>query len=189
MKNDTPAEPRTLLVIEDDRGIRESLELGLGFEDYTVLSAATGSEGLRLLREHAVDALILDVLLPDLKVTEVYVFTGPRPKGKRGEVRALLGSGDASFARLTLDPRTFEPVPLGLAGFLPSAKAPPQAASKVLAAIVPAELSLSSVVVPEPQGYKLLLVYQGWAVGELKLGLDLLPAPQKKWLEEAERSR
>lgn len=61
---ETRAQRPTLLIIEDDPGIRESLELGLGFEGYAVLGAATASEGLRLLREHEIDAVILDVLLP-----------------------------------------------------------------------------------------------------------------------------
>lgn len=54
----------TLLLIEDDAGIRESLELGLGFEGFRVVSASNGSDGLRLLNEHEVDTVILDVLLP-----------------------------------------------------------------------------------------------------------------------------
>lgn len=58
-------DPRpTLLLIEDDPGILESLELGLGFEGFTVFSAASGSEGLRLLTREAVDVVILDILLP-----------------------------------------------------------------------------------------------------------------------------
>ncbi|HEX7023057.1 MAG TPA: response regulator transcription factor [Trueperaceae bacterium] len=54
----------TLLVIEDDPGILESLELGLGFEGFHVLTATSGSAGLRLLRENDVAVLILDILLP-----------------------------------------------------------------------------------------------------------------------------
>lgn len=129
--------------------------------------------------------------LKDLNITTVYVFTGPGPKDKRGELRVLLGVAEDSFAKLTLDPDTLEPVPLGLEGFLPAAMtAPPLATvTAALAEIVPGELSLSSVVVPEPRGYKLLLVYQGRAVGELKLDLDLKPDLQEKWLEEAGRSR
>lgn len=54
----------TLLLIEDDPGIRESLQLGLELDGYQVLTAATGSDGLRLLRKTHINLLILDVLLP-----------------------------------------------------------------------------------------------------------------------------
>lgn len=54
----------TLLIIEDDPGIRDSLALGLQFEGYRVLASATASDGLSLLKKHPIDALILDILLP-----------------------------------------------------------------------------------------------------------------------------
>ncbi len=54
----------TLLLIEDDPDVRASLELALGFEGFAVLSAATGSDGLRRLLEEDIDAVLLDVLLP-----------------------------------------------------------------------------------------------------------------------------
>jgi DNA-binding response OmpR family regulator len=59
----TPSRPR-LLLVEDDPGIRESLELGLGFEGFEVFAAASASEGLRLLAQEAIDVVILDILLP-----------------------------------------------------------------------------------------------------------------------------
>lgn len=61
----TYADPRpNLLLIEDDPGIRESLELGLGFEGFTVYSASNGSDGLRLLTREAINIIVLDILLP-----------------------------------------------------------------------------------------------------------------------------
>ncbi len=61
----THAEPGpNLLLIEDDPGIRESLELGLGFEGFTVYAAPNGSDGLRLLAHEAIDVVVLDILLP-----------------------------------------------------------------------------------------------------------------------------
>ncbi len=52
-----------VLLIEDDRGVREALKLGLELEGYTVLEAANGAEGLRRLSETP-DLIICDVLLP-----------------------------------------------------------------------------------------------------------------------------
>jgi DNA-binding NtrC family response regulator len=55
----------TILVVDDERLIRWSLEQQLRREGYLVLSAATGEEGLRLARTEAPDLVLLDVRLPD----------------------------------------------------------------------------------------------------------------------------
>ena len=58
---------RTLLLIDDDDDIREiaqlSLELGAG---WTVLTAASGAEGIDVAREKQPDAILLDVMMPSL---------------------------------------------------------------------------------------------------------------------------
>lgn len=56
----------TLLVVEDDAGIREYLSLGFGYEGFRVLTAATGSEALGLFEREAPDVVILDVGLPGI---------------------------------------------------------------------------------------------------------------------------
>ena len=54
-----------IVVIEDEPGIADFIELGLRQEGYRVASAATGSDGVRLVRRVAPSAVILDVGLPD----------------------------------------------------------------------------------------------------------------------------
>jgi DNA-binding response OmpR family regulator len=53
----------TILIVEDDVGVRESLALGLKLEGYTVLEAGDASSGLRCMAQQP-DLVILDVLLP-----------------------------------------------------------------------------------------------------------------------------
>jgi DNA-binding response OmpR family regulator len=53
-----------LLVVEDDRELREILARGLREETFDVLTAADGASALRRVRED-VDAVVLDVGLPD----------------------------------------------------------------------------------------------------------------------------
>ncbi len=53
----------TILIVEDDAGVRESLALGLKLEGYTVLEAGDASSGLRCMAQQP-DLVILDVLLP-----------------------------------------------------------------------------------------------------------------------------
>ncbi len=128
-------------------------------------------------------------LLAALEPVAVFEHVHGRRDEKR-EVRVLLGGGGAVYGRFNLDPSTLEPVPIGLEGVtLPLAAGASPEAFYASAQEIVAELSLSAVVVPEREGYKLLLVYAGRIVGELKLNLDYTPRGEKKWLEELERSR
>lgn len=73
---------KTLLVIDDDRDIREvakaSLELVGGF---TVIAAESGPSGVALAQEAKPDAIILDLMMPEM-------------------------DGQETLARLKRDPRT-----------------------------------------------------------------------------------
>lgn len=55
-----------VLVVEDERDIRDLLRRYLERAEQAVLTASTGSEGLRLLHEGQVDLLLLDLGLPDI---------------------------------------------------------------------------------------------------------------------------
>jgi CheY-like chemotaxis protein len=56
----------TVLIIEDEMNIRLFVSANLEARGYSVLEAETGQDGLRLLREQSPDAVILDMLLPDM---------------------------------------------------------------------------------------------------------------------------
>ena len=60
-----------VLIVEDDRGVRESLARALQFEGYDVQAARDGGEGLQLARAGETDAVILDVMMPVLDGLEV----------------------------------------------------------------------------------------------------------------------
>jgi DNA-binding response OmpR family regulator len=60
-----------VLVIEDERDIRDVLRRYLERESHSVLSCGTGAEGLRLLHEGAPDLVLLDLGLPDIDGLEI----------------------------------------------------------------------------------------------------------------------
>jgi serine/threonine protein kinase len=64
-------ETPTILVIEDDEGLRSTLEMSLSTEGYNVLKAANGREGIRLAMEQAPHVVLLDVMLPGLNGFDV----------------------------------------------------------------------------------------------------------------------
>lgn len=54
----------TILIAEDDRGVRQSLERALRFEGYDVTTAKDGAEAIVSLTEDPPDLLVLDVMMP-----------------------------------------------------------------------------------------------------------------------------
>ncbi|MDQ1910153.1 response regulator transcription factor [Paenibacillus sp. GD4] len=60
-----------ILVIDDDEKITSMLRRSLAFEGYTVLTSNHGMDGLKQILEHEPDAVILDVMMPQLDGWEV----------------------------------------------------------------------------------------------------------------------
>ncbi|HMO51784.1 MAG TPA: response regulator [Kiritimatiellia bacterium] len=56
----------TLLLIEDERDMRESLATSLRFEGFTVYAANDGASGMTLARQHQPDLIICDIQMPGL---------------------------------------------------------------------------------------------------------------------------
>jgi len=63
--------PKTILVVDDDKGLIKMVETGLSGQGYGVLSANTGEGGLQIAQNKAVDLILLDVILPGLKGRQV----------------------------------------------------------------------------------------------------------------------
>jgi len=60
-----------ILVVDDDRAVRESLRRSLSFNGYTVDLAEDGVEALEAINNERPDALVLDVMMPRLDGLEV----------------------------------------------------------------------------------------------------------------------
>ena len=61
----------SILVIDDEPQIRKLLRINLESNDYKVLQASTGKEGILLAASHLPDLILLDIGLPDLTGHEV----------------------------------------------------------------------------------------------------------------------
>ncbi|HWL25264.1 MAG TPA: response regulator transcription factor [Ureibacillus sp.] len=59
-------EKLTVLVTDDDKDIRDGIEIYLKNEGYHVLKASDGVEALELLKENEVHLIILDIMMPNM---------------------------------------------------------------------------------------------------------------------------
>ena len=87
-----------ILLVEDDKEIREGVEIFLKSQGYVVFQAADGLEGLKALEENEIDLAIVDVMMPKMdgitmtaKLREKYDFPVIFLSAKSEEVDKILG--------------------------------------------------------------------------------------------------
>jgi CheY-like chemotaxis protein len=113
--------PRTVLVVDDDDSVRDitgfALEAVSGFR---VLTAAGGAEALRLAREHRPDAVLLDVMMPEMDGPTTFRHLQADPELASIPVVLLTAKVRAGGAQVWDDlavrgviPKPFDPMTLG----------------------------------------------------------------------------
>ena len=87
-----------ILLVEDDKEIREGVEIFLKSQGYVVFQAADGLEGLKALEENEIDLAIVDVMMPKMdgitmtaKLREKYDFPVIFLSAKSEKVDKILG--------------------------------------------------------------------------------------------------
>ena len=63
-------ESKKILIVDDEKKIRELLELRLTDEGFEVLQAADGEEGVEQARKHSPDLILMDVMMPKMDGAE-----------------------------------------------------------------------------------------------------------------------
>ena len=86
----------TILVVDDARSTLRALEVILKREGYTVLTAASGAEGLTHIEQHEVDVLLCDVKMP--KMDGLTVLRQVKAEDVGIAVVMMSGHGDISTA-------------------------------------------------------------------------------------------
>ncbi|MGP1601564.1 response regulator, partial [Treponema sp.] len=61
----------TVLIIDDEKNIREGLGAALELEDYTVALASDGKEGLERIQKGDIDLVITDLRMPKISGEQV----------------------------------------------------------------------------------------------------------------------
>ncbi|MEA5417754.1 response regulator [Spirulina sp. CCNP1310] len=112
---------RTILIIDDEADIRAVAQLSLEINhDWQVLTAASGVAGLALAREQCPDAILLDVMMPDLDGPATWALLQEDPRTQAIPVIFLTAKVQAAeqrrYAELGVKAvltKPFDPVKLG----------------------------------------------------------------------------
>lgn len=115
--NGTPTPPARLLVADDDRAIRDSLQRVLTLEGYDVATVADGAQALEGARAQPVDLMVLDLMMP--AVDGLTVCRVLRAEGDRTPILMLTARTETSDRVAGLDagaddylPKPFDPAEL-----------------------------------------------------------------------------
>ena len=92
----TESDQRSVLVVDDERSIRDSLKMILDYEGYRTEEAVNGSDALVRIAESAPDAVVLDIKMPEMDGLEV--LSALRERGYEMPVLVISGHGDVSTA-------------------------------------------------------------------------------------------
>jgi len=85
---------KKILIIEDDKFLRDLMEKKLLNSDYEVVTAEDGSSGLEMVVSESPDLVLLDILLPTMSGWEVLAKLTQSPKTENVPVVLLTNLGD-----------------------------------------------------------------------------------------------
>jgi two-component system nitrogen regulation response regulator NtrX len=91
-----PSQRASVLIVDDEASIRDSLRMTLEFEGYRVEQAASGIEALQITRERPPDALLLDLRMPEMDGLET--LRQLRERGYEMPVLVISGHADVKTA-------------------------------------------------------------------------------------------
>ena len=98
-----PRKPATVLVVDDEAGLRRVLERFLERQGYRVLSAGTAESAYEMLATEEADALLLDIHLPTMSGLALYLAIIHRWPGLEGHIAIMTGDAEAEEVRTWLD--------------------------------------------------------------------------------------
>lgn len=87
---------KSILIIEDEQDMRESIATALKRADFHVITAENGQEGLSLAKEHEPDLILLDLLMPIMDGQEVLAKLRQDPWGENVKVIVLTAMDDVT---------------------------------------------------------------------------------------------
>jgi len=91
-----PPQRASVLIVDDETSIRESLRMVLEFEGYRIEEAGNGLEALRIVRDRPPDAILLDIRMPEMDGLETLKTL--RERGYEMPVLVISGHGDVATA-------------------------------------------------------------------------------------------
>ena len=92
-----------VLLVEDTQTLRQMVSMTLEERGYTVIQASDGITALQLLREHAFEAIVLDINLPDIDGFELCKRIKAEPRGRNIPILMMTAMGKSGFEVMSIE--------------------------------------------------------------------------------------
>jgi DNA-binding response OmpR family regulator len=89
-------ERKKVLLVEDDESVRQLVRVTLEMHDYEVVEAKDGLEGLLFLDMHKPDAVVLDLMMPDVGGERMLAQLRQTEETKRTPVVIITGKPEVA---------------------------------------------------------------------------------------------
>ena len=109
------ADRKKVLLVEDDESVRQLVRVTLEMNGYEVVEATDGLEGLLMLDLHKPDAIVLDLMMPDVGGERMLAQLRAAPETKRTPVVIITGKPEVEpeviglVGRENFFPKPFDP--------------------------------------------------------------------------------
>lgn len=90
------AAQKKVLLVEDDEAVRQLVKVTLEMNDFEVIEAKDGLEGLLLLDVHHPDAVVLDLMMPDVGGERMLAQLRSTPETKQTPVVIITGKPEVA---------------------------------------------------------------------------------------------
>ena len=109
------ADKKKVLLVEDDDSVRQLVRVTLDLNGYEVVEAKDGLEGLLMLDMHRPDAVVLDLMMPDVGGERMLAQLRANEETKRTPVVIITGKPEVApeviglVGRENFFPKPFDP--------------------------------------------------------------------------------
>lgn len=90
------ADKRKILLVEDDESVRQLVRVTLQMHEFDVVEAKDGLEGLLMLDMHRPDAVVLDLMMPDVAGERMLAQLRQTPETKKTPVLIITGKPEVA---------------------------------------------------------------------------------------------
>lgn len=94
---------KTILVVDDEHDLLDLIEYNLQQENYNVIKADNGKEGIELARQHKPDLILLDIMMPGMDGHEVCAILKDDQQFSQTPIVFLTARGDEKTEVKSLD--------------------------------------------------------------------------------------
>lgn len=88
---------KKILIVDDEPGIRELVEMTLGLDEYEILKAENGQKAIEIAKAEKPDLTIMDVIMPgDIDGLQATRILKSDPETRKGAIIILSAKGEES---------------------------------------------------------------------------------------------